>query len=252
MTSKIKITNNRWVVFSKIQPRLRLFCFPHGGAGGSIFRLWSKALPPEIEVCPVYLPGREIRLSETPFTQLPPLVQALAQALHPHLDIPCAFFGYSLGALVSFELARYLRKNYDQLPVHLFVASHRAPQLPRLSSDIHDLPEPAFIDALSRLGGTPLEVLQHEELMEVMLPALHADFTVYETYAYTDEAPLDCPITIFGGEQDSLVSRQELAAWREQTRSAFTLNLLPGDHFFLHKYQHLLLQTLSEQLSQLI
>ena len=71
-----------------------------------IFRTWSDGLPADVEVCPVQLPGRGTRLMERPFTRLPPLVEALAQALVPLLDKPFAFFGHSLGALVSFELAR--------------------------------------------------------------------------------------------------------------------------------------------------
>ena len=36
----------------------------------------------------------------------------------------------------------------------------------------------------------------------------------------------------------------ELATWREQTRSAFIHRMLPGDHFFLHSAQELLLRAL--------
>src|SRR5450759_4546174 len=100
-----------WIACRKPNPqaRLRLFCFPYAGTGASIFRTWSDGLPAEVEVCPVEFPGRGTRLMETPFTQLSPLVQALAQALVPLMDKPFAFFGHSLGALVGFELARQLR-----------------------------------------------------------------------------------------------------------------------------------------------
>jgi medium-chain acyl-[acyl-carrier-protein] hydrolase len=153
-----------------------------------------------------------------------------------------------MGALISFELARYLRRNYHRLPTHLFVSSHRAPQLPRLEPNTYDLPELAFIDAVYRLGGTPQEVLQHEELMQMLLPTLRADFTLCETYLYSKEEPLACPISAFGGEQDHTVSAQQLSAWREHTQGAFSLHMLPGDHFFLQKYQGLLLQALARQL----
>src|SRR5207249_732249 len=118
-------------------------------------------------------------------------------------------------------------------------------------SPLHDLPDPALIDVLSRLGGTPQAILQHTELMKVMLPILRADLTLCETYVYTPEPPLNCPIAVFGGEQDSMVSTQELQKWHDQTQSAFTLHMLPGDHFFLHSQQHLLLGTLSCLLSGL-
>lgn len=241
-----------WIVRSKPQPYLRLFCFPYAGGGASLFRLWSDKLPSEVEVCPVQLPGRENRLRETAFTLLTPLIQALAQAFRPYMDIPYAFFGYSMGALISFELARYLRKTRSPGPLHLFVAAHRAPQLPQAHPDLHPLPETAFIDALDHLGGTPTTVRQHAELMQLMLPMLRADFALCETYVYSADDPLSCPITAFGGEQDTHVSLASLSAWREQTQGSFTLNILPGNHFFLHSQQQLLLQAISQDLATLL
>jgi medium-chain acyl-[acyl-carrier-protein] hydrolase len=245
-------TGNLWITRTKSQPHLRLFCLPYAGGGASIFRSWADKLPSEVEVCPIYLPGREGRLKEPLFTRLSPLVEALAQALIPFMDAPCAFFGHSMGALISFELVRHLRRTSYQRPVCLFVSAHRAPQLPDTSAKFHDLSDPALIDALHRLGGTPKTILQHAELMKVILPILRADFELCETYVYTPEAPLDCPIFAFGGEQDTLVSMQELQAWGTQTRQSFTLNMLPGDHFFLHNQQDLLLQLLAEKIVQLL
>ena len=180
-----------------------------------MFRTWPDGLPADVEVCPVQLPGRGARLMEPPFTQLSPLIEALAQALFPLLDKPFAFFGHSLGALVSFELARYLRRQHGLHPVRLFVSAGRAPQIPHRDLPMHTLPEEEFLAKLRRLNGTPREVLAHAELMEIILPLLRADFAVYETYVYAIEPPLNCPISTFGGLQDQRVSRGDLEAWRE-------------------------------------
>jgi medium-chain acyl-[acyl-carrier-protein] hydrolase len=153
-----------------------------------------------------------------------------------------------MGGLVSFELARLLRKKYGLNPAHLFVSGYRAPQVPDPDPPIHALPEPEFLEELRRLNGTPEAVLENAELMQLLLPALRADFAVIETYAYIPESPLDCPITAFGGLQDREVSCDDLEAWREQTNAAFSLQTLPGDHFFLHSAQPLLLQSLSQKL----
>jgi len=67
-------------------------------------------MPPEVELCAVQLPGRESRLREKPFVRLPPLVRAVRESLRPYLHKPFAFFGHSMGALISFELARELRR----------------------------------------------------------------------------------------------------------------------------------------------
>src|SRR5262245_18244721 len=86
--------------------------------------------------------------------------------------------------------------------------------------------------------------------MQFLLPVLRADFAVCETYIYTAKPPLTCPISVFGGLQDPRVSYAELAAWREQTCRAFIHRMLPGDHFFLHSAQALLLRALAQDLVQ--
>lgn len=185
---------------------------------------------------------------ERPFTELSPLIQVLAEALSSLLDKPFAIFGHSLGALVGFELARQLRRQYGVNPVRLFVSAGCAPQVPRRGSPIHILPAKEFLAAVCGLNGIPMEVLEHEELMEIILPPLRADFAVYETYTYSAEPPLSCPISTFGGLQDGKVSHSDLEAWRDQTTASFSLRMFPGDHFFLNTTQPLLLQMLSQEL----
>lgn len=242
-----------WIVRPQPNPQahLRLFCFPFAGGSALAFRLWSNSLPKTIELCAVELPGRGKRLNEAAFTNIKPLVEALASALLPSFDKPFAFFGHSLGALVSFELARLLRRNYNFLPVHLFVSGRRAPQIPLKNPPIHNLPEPAFMEELRRLNGTPAAVLENAELMQLLLPILRADFAVNETYNYTNEPPLECPISAFGGLQDSEASCDELEAWAVQTSSSFSLQMFPGDHFFISSAQLLLLQSITQQLNTL-
>ena len=239
-----------WIACRKPNPqaRLRLFCFPYAGMGAAMFRTWPDGLPADVEVCPVQFPGRGTRLTETPFTRLSPLVEALARALAPLLDKPFAFFGHSLGALVGFELARHLRRQSGVQPVRLVVSAHRAPQIPDRDRPMHALPEGELVAELRRLNGIPGSVWAEPELMQIMLPILRADLAVYETYAYSIERPLDCPISAFGGLQDQRVSRGDLEAWRDQTSASFALRMFPGDHFFLNSTQPLLLQALSQEL----
>lgn len=247
---KSSLIYNNWVTCPNRNPqaKLRLFCFHYAGGGASVFRTWSYSLPQSVEVCAIEFPGRGMRRRESPFTQLEPLVQHLASPLLPYLDKPFAFFGHSMGGLVSFELTRLLRREYGVSPVHLFVSGHRAPQVPDPNPPIHALPESEFLQELRRFNGTPEAVLENAELMQLFLPTLRADFAVVETYAYAPELPLDCPITAFGGLQDREVSCNELEAWREQTNASFVLEMFPGDHFFLHSVEPLLLQSLSQKL----
>jgi surfactin synthase thioesterase subunit len=241
-----------WIAAHKPNPHasLRLFCFPYAGRGASIFRKWSEDLFPRIEVYPIQLPGRERRMREQAFTRLSPLVQTLARVLLTHLDKPFAFFGHSMGALISFELARLLRQEHNLEPNHLFVSAYPAPQLANPEPPVHALPVPAFMKELDRLDGTPSTVLEDAQLMELFIPILRADLAVCETYSYATAPPLDCPITAFGGLHDRRVSYDELKAWREQTRTLFSLRMFPGDHFFLNTARPLLLQAIVQELAQ--
>lgn len=213
-----------------------------------MFRAWPQDLPQKVELCAIQLPGRENRMLEEPFDRLPPLIDAVREALESRLDKPFAFFGHSLGALVGFELARRLRREGGPQPEYLFVSGSGAPQLPDLTPNTYDLPDAEFVEELRRLNGTPEEVLDHPELMRLIIPMLRADFAVCQTYLYKDEPPLACPITAFGGLSDQEVSRDQVEAWREQTTS-FSCHMLDGDHFFLHSARPLILQVISRELA---
>jgi medium-chain acyl-[acyl-carrier-protein] hydrolase len=246
--------NNVWIKRTRQDPRtcFRLFCFPHAGGGASIFRAWPDRLPSEIEVCAIQLPGREERLREPPFARLSSLIDVLADVLYPYMDLPFAFFGHSLGSLISFELARRLRRQKALCPLQLFISGCRAPQIPDPDPPIHHLPDAEFIKELSRFNGTPKAVLDNPELMEVFLPLLRSDIRLYETYVYHHEAPLDCPITAFGGLEDEEVSREELAAWCDQTRNRYSMQMFPGDHFFLNgKQSNNLLEFISKDIRKI-
>lgn len=233
----------------KPQAQVRLFCFPYAGGGASIFRTWQGSFPSFIEVCPVQLPGREYRLTETAFSQLDPLIEALAAALLPYLNMPYAFFGHSMGAVISFELVRYLRRiRHDRLPIHLFVSAHRAPQCPPTDPPTYHLPDPEFIEELRRLEGTSEEVLRNEELLQLLLPLLRADFALVQQYTYRQEEKLNLPITAFGGLYDESVPQHTIGAWQEQTSRAFRQRFFPRGHFFLQQEQASLTGIIAQQL----
>lgn len=250
MTAPVSNPTSQWFTIpTSERAKIRLFCFPYAGGSSLIFRTWGNALGSSVAVCPARLPGRERRLMEKPFTSAQALVEAAADAILPHLDRPFAFFGHSMGAIISFELARYLRRHNRPQPTRLFISGRSAPQLGVKESATYSLPDAEFAEELLRLNGTPREVLEHPELMQLMLPLLRADFEVCQTYQYLPEPPLDCPITAFGGLNDQDVSGEMVGAWREQTSRPFNLWMLPGDHFFVNSAQERILQILSRDLS---
>jgi medium-chain acyl-[acyl-carrier-protein] hydrolase len=161
-------------------------------------------------------------------------------------------FGHSFGGMVCFELAHRLREEFGVGPDHLFVSGCRAPHLPRVKAQIHHLPDEQFVSKLKDLNGTPPEVLNNPELMQVMMATLRADFKLAETYSCAALRPLGCSITVMGGTEDGSVMQDDLAAWRFQTTAAFDLWMLPGDHFFLHSSESMVLQILTHEFKRIL
>ncbi len=228
--------HHTWITCPAPNPNaaLRLFCLPYAGGGSVTFYHWPKELPPTIEVCTVKLPGRENRITESPFVRMTPLVQALSEGLAPHLDRPYALFGHSLGGLVGYELAHELQRQQRPTPQHLIVSASRAPHLPSRRSPIHNLPTAAFIERLRDYAGTPEQVLNNSALMELLMPVLRADFAISETYTQAMKTPVACPITAFCGSQDDVVYPEDMQAWAPYTLDTFALHTIAGNHFFIN------------------
>jgi len=235
-------------VKSVSRPRLSLICFPYAGGGVRTYQTWGNQLPSEVEVYAAQLPGRERRLLEEPFTNLFTLINEIKGAIVPLLDRQFAFFGHSMGAKIGFELARSLSRERGVEPIHLFVSGCRAPHLINPDSPIYNLPEAEFMEKLRHLNGTPREVLGNPEMMNLLFPLLRADFEIAETYTFSPGPRLSCPITAFGGLQDTEVTSDQLDSWSELTNGRFSRVMLPGDHFFVNNAHPWLLNMIAREL----
>jgi medium-chain acyl-[acyl-carrier-protein] hydrolase len=233
--------------------RMRLFCFAYAGGGASIFHNWADHLPSDIETIGIQMPGLESRIMETPVETIAMVVEMLVPVMYPKLDKPFVLFGHSLGALISFELTRSLKKRYSLEPLHMFVAGIRAPQIVNRNSPIHCLPETDFLEELQRrYSGIPKEILENPDILQLVLPGLRASFEMYECYEYVEGRPLDCDITAFGGYMDKAATTEDLEAWRHQTNGSFSLQMLPGNHFFINSKQEPFFQILASDLMRIL
>lgn len=230
---------NPWVAYRSPRlssPQLRLFCLPYAGGGASLYRDWSRYLPADVDVCPVQLPGREMRIAEPAFASMAPLVSALKEGISALLDRPFALFGHSMGAAIALELARALCRDPATAAVPmtgLIVSARVCPGTPPKRPPIHALADRDFIRELGGLGGTAAEVLGSTELMEVMLPLLRADFTLVETHRAAPTPKLAVPILALYGTRDPSAGEQDVAGWTRITTRGARPEPIEGDHFYL-------------------
>ncbi|MFD1147288.1 thioesterase II family protein [Saccharothrix hoggarensis] len=211
--------------------RVRLLCFHYAGGTASAFREWPRRLPADVATVAVQLPGRDTRLDEPPHVHMGSVVAELLDVLDPLLDEPFACYGHSMGARVALALAHELRATSRPGPRALFVAASAATAA-RGRVRGWDEPDEGLIAYLRDLGGTPPIVFERPDLLDLFLPALRADLTVVATAGDPVRPPLDVPVHAFAGADDREASAARMAAWREETTGPFTLDVVPGGHFF--------------------
>lgn len=234
------------------EPRLRMLCFPYAGGGAALYRPWVEGLGPHVDVCPVELPGRGVRPTEPPLRDMKRVCDSLFEAIEllPR-DAPMVLYGHSMGARIAFELSLRLGNRVR----HLFVSGSASPDsAPRLGGGpgarlISQLTDEELRARLRVLGGTPVEILDDDELMERILPVVRADFVLTERYRAAPHAHVTVPITSLRGSSDVLVEPAEAERWQLRTNAAFRYLEVPGGHFFLDEQRARVIAEVSKDLA---
>lgn len=215
---------------------VRLICFPFAGGGTLTYRGWPGMLDSRVEVVAVQLPGRDRRRAEEPIPSIMSVVVQVADAIEAHLDRPYLLCGHSMGAVLAFEMSRELRRRGLRQPDGVIVSARRAPHLPDPGPVMHTLSDRDFKARLKGMNGTPPEVLESDELMDLVLPMLRADFQACETHEYTDEPPMEYPLLAMGGDADPDVEPESVEAWHRYTTGEFEAVIMRGDHFVIQNH----------------
>lgn len=209
----------------------RLLCMPHAGGSASFYFPVSKALSPAVDVRAVQYPGRQDRIEETPAGSVQELAQGVFRALDRREETPLALFGHSMGAMVGFELAQLLEAA-GRPPAVLFLSGRRGLSIER-TENVHQGDDARLIEEVTKLGGTDSALLQDEDLRQMVLPALRADYRAVETYRRTPGPRLRSPLVVMTGDADPRVTPDEARTWSQETDGPFELHVYPGGHFYL-------------------
>lgn len=212
-----------------------LYCFPFAGGSSTYYADWENGFTGPVELVPVQLPGRGARMTEQPATDIHKLADELADAIAGE-PTEVLLFGHSMGAILAFEVSRRLSAVHRPVR-HLFVTGRPAPTIPRPVSPVSDLPRPEFVQMLREYGAADEAIFEHEELLDLLMPMIRADFAMIESYRRRPGPLLSCPISAWCGDGDPEVPPAAMRPWGDQTSGRFRLSVLPGGHFFLTENQ---------------
>lgn len=215
-----------------VDGRLRLFCFHHAGGSAGAFGSWQAGLGAEVSVLPVQLPGREGRIDEPRFRDLDTLVTDLRAHLGDYLRLPYAFYGHSMGALVAYALARRTVELGDPAPAVLLVGAYPAPDLPALLSHALQMTDRELGQLLVQMGGMSPMLIDYPDWLRAATATVRDDLRVCVSRRYTDGGTVPCPIRVFRGVSDELMSAADAQRWERHTSAGCTVTAIPGGHFF--------------------
>ncbi len=219
--------------------RINLLLLPYAGGAAGVFREWKSRLPVWIHPVPMTLPGRGARHGELLLDKWPKLIDLLTREVRPHLDQPFAIFGHSLGALIALELAHALRSRFGKAPIWLGVSGCIAPSRRQPELKWLNCPENELLEELRSLNGTPPELLESRELLDLVMPILRSDFHLAGTYECRSRPRLTTPILIMGGTQDEEVMSvpENLSAWCDETTGPSRIEMIDAGHFFIDSHR---------------
>jgi medium-chain acyl-[acyl-carrier-protein] hydrolase len=235
------------------QPIFRLICFPYAGGSAVFFSKWLRSLPAGVELSSVEYPGHGSRLREPPSQTLEEIITHAARDVLPLLEVPFAFFGHSMGALVAFEIARRFAAGAGPIPRRLFLSARGAPHLPRRQRPSRStLPAADLIKVMLELGGSAQVIAENEELINLFLPPLRADLRALETWEYKEGPPLTIPFSLFGAADDTAAPWPRVEAWEALTTAPTNKHLFSGGHFYIQDNYPAVVATIMEELRSVL
>ncbi|SCB73280.1 Surfactin synthase thioesterase subunit [Chitinophaga costaii] len=215
---------------------IKLFCLPYAGGSAAVFNKCREFTGSNISLHPVEMSGRGTLMAQPPYATVEAAVADVLMRIREELhNGPYALLGYSMGAVLAYELALKIKEQHLPAPVHLFFLGKGAPdvQLP-VERTYHWLDDHSFKKMLLEMGGTPPEFFQYPELQEFFIPLLRNDFRLAETdFSLRKVTTHACDISVLLGK-DEKVSVESADAWKYHTTGACHVSYFEGGHFFLN------------------
>jgi surfactin synthase thioesterase subunit len=229
----------------------KLFCLPYAGGSATVYNKWVKFLDKSIELKPVELAGRGKRYSQPFYNDVNEAVDDILKTICSEIeDSDYAIFGHSMGNLLTYELLNKLENQGYKDPEHIFFSGRCPPHIIKKRQNLYLLPDEEFKECILSIGGTSEEIFESEELCNIFIPVLKADYRIVEEYVYSPEHnyKFNCPITALSGNEDEGTSLKDMLEWEQHAIKGFNNLQFDGGHFFIHTQMQNVIEVINKAL----
>lgn len=152
------------------------------------------------------------------------------------VQIPFAFLGLGMGALLAYEVARVLRNGHrkaDKNLLAIFPLCSPGPQtymraVPK-TERLSRAPDDDIIEHLNEIerGCVPPIVTEAIEMMLLQVPQYRSGLKLVERYVYQSDWPFRSSVYAVFPECDGNMSKNDVKSWEQETTLEFELRALP-------------------------
>lgn len=232
-----------------MKEKKKLFCLPYAGGRAEIFREFAAYIPEEIAVIPLEYAGHGMRATEAFYPDFPAMAEDMASAIERQLTggDKFALFGYSMGSVVSYEIAA--RNLLSRQPDYLFLASHEAPGTDWESKGYSDMDDAEFAKAIVAFGGFDRfeeKFLENRHFRRMIFDPIREDYRLIQEYCWKPVEKLSVPATLFYAPAD--VAPEKAANWQQRFAGELERIEIGENHFFIKEYPKELARLIAERM----
>lgn len=212
----------------------KLFFLPYAGGSAMGYMTMKRFMDTDLyEPVPLELAGRGSRAKEPCYSSIEECLEDLYEKVKAQTtNCRYAVFGHSMGAMVGFELLRYIEKKGDSNLLCGIFSGRVAPSASFPGPVISSLGDKEFLEQFTKLESLPAEILNNEKLLEFIMTVLRADVALSEEYEYCEDTPLAADIYVLYGKKDALIEEEYIDKWKRETLNRFEITSFPGGHFY--------------------
>ena len=244
---------------TQIKRKVIILC-PGLACGPNFFRDWIRHFlysDNNIEIYGICLPGKMNRIGETVPRLMLPIIGAIVDSLceleiiQKSASLPTetslTLFGHSLGALILFDMSRYLLfKGYETVVSNLIVSACPGPEkireynIDKFTKKFSLESKGDLVNQMLVLDLAPEELRERKEVLSLYVTYLRADYYLLENYKFikweSERVPaLSCKLLILGAEDDLSCNLGDIKSWRDQSSNPQILQYIfnTGGHSYL-------------------